>query len=183
VNLDLQSSVLGDEAEAERQRASLLWRSREAVRLFWDNVNYQWNSRVIQFDEDTQMEWLGSMGLLRLMRSQWRDVVLLGFCALAAIFMLGILMLWLRRPARQRDPWARAWQELCERLGKAGLPRRAPSEGPLAYARRMGSHRPALAVEVERLAVVYAGARYGGQKESLRDYRKAAKRLAKAVKA
>ncbi|MEW6476850.1 MAG: transglutaminaseTgpA domain-containing protein, partial [Actinomycetota bacterium] len=69
-----------------------------------------------------------------------------------------------RRTTRHRAPSGEAvlaaWSETLERLGEAGLPRRA-EETPLEFARRAGGSRPGLAPALRRLAVLVNGAAYG----------------------
>jgi hypothetical protein len=75
-------------------------------------------------------------------------------------------MLWLRRPARVRDPWLRSWLQLCTRLEKLGAPVRRASEGPLSYAERVALAKPALGPQVRHLASEYAEVRYGPKSDS-----------------
>jgi protein-glutamine gamma-glutamyltransferase len=156
MDLDLRTLLLGGEEELERQRKSLWWQSAQSLRLWWDSVEYDWYKTVIGFDEESQIAWLTWLGLGRV-----RGRVLL----LVSIVFLGLtllaLALWLRRPARHRDPWARAWQRLCRKLERLGAPTRAANEGPLSYAERAAVARPALADEIRRLAGIYALGRYG----------------------
>ena len=156
MTLDLRTLLAGGEEELERQRGSLLWRSLSSLRLWWDSVEYNWYSSVISFDEEAQIEWLSFLGLERL-RGRW--LLLLSSVLLAAA-LLGLL-LWLRRPAPVRDPWLRAWSQLCRTLEKRGAPAREASEGPLAYAERVAATLPSLGDEVRTLARQYAESRYG----------------------
>ena len=69
-----------------------------------------------------------------------------------------------RRNARRRagvgDAVLGAWSEALDRLGEAGLARRA-EETPLEFAGRAGSSRPGVAPALRRLAVLVNGAAYG----------------------
>lgn len=69
-----------------------------------------------------------------------------------------------RRNRRRRAQGAAAvlgaWCEALDRLGEAGLARRA-DETPLEFARRTGAERPGAAPAVRRLAVLVNGAAYG----------------------
>lgn len=182
LNLDLQGSLLGDEEALNRQRNSLWWRSYQSARLFWDNVGYQWNTYIIRFDEESQEEWMNYLGMEWFSKGSRRGPVLLAGSGVFVLVALGLLALWLRRPARHRDPWARAWQRLCRRLTRLGLPERQSSEGPLAYARRVAPESPGYAAEIQRLAGIYAAARYGEQRSSLKDFYRAMRRLRRPSK-
>jgi len=81
----------------------------------------------------------------------------------------GTLMAWLawiawqvgRSPLRARpDRLARAYERLCRKLARVGLPR-SPTQGPLAYADEVGHQRPDLAGSVGELLARYADLRYG----------------------
>jgi transglutaminase-like putative cysteine protease/uncharacterized protein (DUF58 family) len=156
MTLDLRTLLAGGEAELERQRGSLLWRTVTDLRLWWDSVEYDWFNNVISFDEESQIAWMNWLGLGRL-RGHWLLLASLGALALG---LLGLL-LWLRRPAPVRDPWLREWQGLCRRLEKLGAPARLDSEGPLHYAERVAALRPQIGDQVRSLARSYAESRYG----------------------
>lgn len=163
VTLDLQSYLLGDEEALERQRNSLIWRAVQQARLLWDQLNYQWYKLVVSFDEESQIGWLSWLGVggVRLV------YLFVGSIVLVILIML-VLTVWLRRPAREQDPWRRAWGRFCQRLETLGLPARRVSEGPLDYAGRIGADRP----KIMELAQQYVDARYGSSHGSLKSFEK-----------
>ena len=169
MDLDLRTLLAG-EGELERQRNSYFWRGSEAIQLWWDGVEYDWFNSVINFNEESQIEWLTWLGLGR-----WRGHPMLLLCAGVFLLALLTLLFWLRRPARQDDAWARAWRQLCFKLERSGLPPRMGHEGPLDYAQRIGKLRPSLAEEMERLAELYARARYGPDQAGVGDFKRAIK--------
>jgi transglutaminase-like putative cysteine protease len=166
-DLDLESYLLGDVEALERFRSSYWGRGLQQFRLFWDHLNFQWYNTVVSFDEETQLEWLSWLGLSGLPRRELLLGVSLGGLAMA---LLG-LHFWLRRPARDPDPWARAWREICARLERQGLPPRRAGEGPLAYAERAAPGHP----EILALARRYAEGRYGPAPADARAFRRAAR--------
>ncbi len=168
-DLDLESYLLGDEAALERFRSSFWGRGLQQFRLFWDHLNFQWYNTVVSFDEEAQLEWLSWLGLTSGLRRELLLGLSLGGLA-AALFGLH---LWLRRPGRDPDPWARAWREICGRLEQQGLPPRRAGEGPLAYAGRAAPGRP----EVLALALRYAEGRYGPASADVRTFRREARAL------
>lgn len=155
MNLDPRT-LLASMEEQERQRTSLIWLSTQAIRLWWDDIEYRWYNTVISFDEEAQIAWLNWLGLGR-MRGRTLLLISIGFLVLT-LLMLGY---WLRRPARSSDPWVRAWQRLGKRLCDLGVAPRQAHEGPLDFAKRAAIQHPALAGEIQRLAQIYAEARYG----------------------
>lgn len=177
MNLDPRTLLAGVE-EQERQRNSLLWRGTQELRLWWDGVEYDWYNTVISFDEESQIAWLNWLGLGR-MRGRTLLLISLGVVALALL----TLALWLRRPARHPDPWARAWQRLGQNMESLGIPARCANEGPLSYAERVSASRPALAHEIRQLAMIYANARYGAASGAdLVEFERAARKLRQEAK-
>lgn len=164
MTLDLRTLLAGGEEELERQRESLLWRSFTGLRLWWDSIEYSWFNTVISFDEESQIAWMNWLGLGQL-RGHWLMLISGGFML---VTLVGF-MLWLRRPARVRDPWLRSWLQLCARLEKLGAPARRASEGPLSYAERVALAKPDLGAQIRSLAGEYAEVRYG-PKSDVRDF-------------
>lgn len=123
----------------------------------WDAVNAWWNDRVLKFDYRSQIKLLGWLGI------HAPGPVMLGWAFVATLLLW---MGWIARqigrgPARGRaDQLARAYERLCRKLGKVGLPR-AAHQGPLAYADTVRDGRPDLADRVRALLVKYAELRYG----------------------
>jgi hypothetical protein len=58
------------------------------------------------------------------------------------------------------DRIGRAWLRATRKLARVAPPRE-PAEGPLAYARRVGEHRPDLAATVIALTTNYVRLRFG----------------------
>ncbi len=123
----------------------------------WDALDAWWNDRVLKFDYRSQMKLLS-----------WLGVHAPGPYTLGWGFV-GALLLWLgwiawqfgRGPARVRpDRLARAYERLCGKLAREGLPR-AAHQGPLAYADAVHESRPDLAEKVRTLLMKYAQLRYG----------------------
>ena len=63
--------------------------------LAWDSVNYEWDLRVLNFDEDNQRTFLYALGLRD---GQWPQI--LGGVAVVVAACLALLSLALRRPGR-----------------------------------------------------------------------------------
>jgi len=156
VNIDLRAFLAGGAEEAERQRRTLLGRTMQHLRLWWDSVNYGWQNQVIDYNQESQRGLLERVGL-----RQSKLVLLIP--SVAFVLIGGLLITWwLRRPARHADPWMRLWQRVCRSLAKAGVPPCAASEGPLAFAERVAHARPDLASQMKRMTEMYVSGRYGG---------------------
>ncbi len=121
----------------------------------WQAANAWWQDRVVGFNFDRQLGLLDRLGLGSL---QWR----------ALAWLLGVggglwlcVMAWSQRPrGTGRDALAHAWRAL-ERKLEYSVAARAPHEGPLAFAERVGQLRPELAPGMRSLARRYARLRYG----------------------
>jgi transglutaminase-like putative cysteine protease len=174
VNIDLRAFLEGGAEAAERQRRSFWWRSSQRLRLWWDSVSYAWQDQVIDYDQETQRSLLERLGLNLSTRSG--KITLLIASAAVALFGALLVTLWLRRPARVRDPWLRHWRRVCQRLARAGLRRCGLAEGPLAYAQYVAASRPDLAAPILALADMYIHGRYGTS-DALAAFRQAASQL------
>jgi hypothetical protein len=132
------------------------WREvRRDLRLVWDNLSYQWDLHVLNFDADAQGSFLANIGLGDFRRLEMTLVQVVG-----AAILLGALGLWLRRPRRApKDAVSRAYARFCAALAAAGV-RREPWEGPLHFAERAGAHFAPHAATIREIAALYAQLRY-----------------------
>jgi transglutaminase-like putative cysteine protease len=127
------------------------------TRLRLDALRLLWRERILRFNPESQDRLLA---FLRVPDPDAQKLVLV----LAISLILG--MSWLTWQVRRdlavgpRDPVTRAYQRLCRRLGRAGLPR-MPSEGAEAFAARVGALRPELAATLRALCRRYSDLRYG----------------------
>jgi transglutaminase-like putative cysteine protease len=124
------------------------------AQLAWDAINHQWRRNVVDFDFHRQ-------------RALWRDLKLdryepwhiaTGLAALAAIWALAILA-WLTLKRRRQERALVLWEEVCRRLGRAGLARHS-HEGPLAYAERAATRWPQFAIAFRAIGESFARLRY-----------------------
>jgi transglutaminase-like putative cysteine protease len=125
------------------------------LRLRYDALTYRWQSWVVGFDGDRQLQllqgWFGEVSGRRL------AAVLLGSSALV---LLPVALNLLRRPdSRRLRPADRQYLRFCDRMAVLGHPRR-PGEGPAAYAERVRAASPALAAEVDRITGLYNALAY-----------------------
>ena len=124
------------------------------MRFQLDYLDYAWGTWVLGYDK-RQIEFLQRL-LGRI------DAVRVGllFGAAAAMSLLPYLVLrLLDRRRHRRDPRDALIRQFCDKLARAGLPRRT-GEGILAFARRIAAERPALAVEALAIANAYVIQRY-----------------------
>ena len=110
---------------------------------------------IVRLDAERQLEVLAGKGG----GFAWVWLLLGAVFAATTIAFAAIgLTRW--RDTRRLPPAQRAWQRVCGRLARMGLPITA-TECPNDYARRVGKARPELAAGVRTLAEAYVGWRYG----------------------
>jgi transglutaminase-like putative cysteine protease len=126
-------------------------------------LNAWWQDRVIGYDFRKQLAFLDQLGIGN---GDWRALgLLLGAGSTLWLLWIGWTMRDQFKPVR-RDALARIWMRLESALAKAGFTR-APHEGPLAFAERVGTAAPALALPLATIARRYATLRFGdaGERE------------------
>jgi transglutaminase-like putative cysteine protease len=123
----------------------------------WDGASRWWQTRVVEFNFRAQLDLLRLLGIDS---PSWQH---LGW-AFAAGLMAWVawVSLTLRRGVARLKPdrIGRAWIRATRKLARVA-PARAPAEGPMEYARRVGAHRPDLAARIDALASHYARLRFG----------------------
>ncbi|MEH6566334.1 MAG: DUF3488 and DUF4129 domain-containing transglutaminase family protein [Halopseudomonas sp.] len=106
------------------------------ARLAWDNINYQWQLRVLNFKGEQQMglfrRWLGT--------ADWQRIGLV-VLALAGTIMLLQAAWWLRPQRQQGSAQQQAWAVLDRRLTRLGL-QAQPGEGPRNWQQRLRAALP-----------------------------------------
>jgi len=126
------------------------------LREVWDNVGYQWNKWVINYDFDAQKELLSSLGL------QHRDSLytLLGLLG-AGTFGLILFYFWqlAPKPIKLAQP-QRLYLLFLHRLKPFDLIKR-PSETPTEFAQRAVQTLPWHAKQIEKITAHYVQLRYG----------------------
>ncbi len=152
----LETRAAADPTAIPPSSVAVGWREiRREARLVWDNLNYQWDLRVLGFDEDTQRVGFAQLGLDKL---QWIDLLVLVSFFIA--LFLGTLGLWQRRPGHPvRDAAGRAYATFCRRLAAAGLPRE-PWEGPHHFGTRAAVRFPRHADTILAITTLYTALRY-----------------------
>ncbi|HEV7404054.1 MAG TPA: DUF3488 and transglutaminase-like domain-containing protein [Chthoniobacteraceae bacterium] len=183
VNTGLQSYLeTADSAHGPAAQAvtTAVWRDlQRRARLYWDNLSYQWNLRVLSFDRDTQRSFFATLGFINFSDYNLATVLMFG-----SVILLGALLVWLRRTpqAALGDPARRWYARYCRRLARAGLVRH-PAEGPLGFAERAAAFHPPLAPAFREVGRLYAGLRYSAQPPGLRELIRAIRRVPRRLPA
>lgn len=127
-----------------------------ALRLRLDALEYEWNRRVVAYDDEVQIDLLE-----RLLGRVTEGRLLMMLVAVAGFVLLVLAILVMRGPPEHsRNAAEQAWLRLCDELARAGWPRRR-GEGPLDYCRRVSAARPEWAAELQALTDHYLQMNYG----------------------
>ena len=146
---------------ASRWQQRAPWLADTRLRL--DALRLLWRQRILGFNQGSQERLLA---WLHVPDPDGQKVALM----LAASLIAG--MLWLtwqvhRELVVPKDPAARAYERLCRRLARVGIPRQ-PHEGAEDFAARVAAVRPDLAVPVSDLCRRYSDLRYAANAPAAR---------------
>lgn len=134
-------------------RTDRLWLLQ--IRYNIEAMAHKWNIWVLGYNPERQREMLSFIGMDA---ASWQALAMALFWGVGGV--IAVLALWLLRRLRLADPVQRHWQHFCAKLARAGLAR-APSEGPLDFARRAAARFPQSAAPVSGIASLYIDLRYG----------------------
>lgn len=141
------------------------------ARLFWDNLKFQWDLRVLNYDEESQSRFMESLRLGAFTPAA--GVLWAAVGGLLVVALVGLLRL---RAAAAGSPAQREYERFCRRMAAAGL-ERLPWEGPLAFSHRAARAFPEAADVLQRIADAYISLRYAARPAPLPELRRAVKAL------
>ena len=168
IGVDLRTYLEGGMDSTFAHNQNTWWgRAITETQLMWDNINYQWYTRVVQFDEDDQDSLYNT--LIRLAHGT-TTLVLFGLLLPSAPLLF--LWFWLNRKRRHADPVVRSWQSFCAKLAKAGVERHA-NEAPSSYTARAAKALPQAANQIAAIGELYVQYRYGSDGLITKDLQRA----------
>jgi protein-glutamine gamma-glutamyltransferase len=129
----------------------------EDARLELDALGQLWRERILQFNQLSQLQLLGSLGISE---PDGQKIVLLMGVGLVLAFAWLTWQIGREQRPQPKDPLVRAYATLCRKLAAVGLTRRA-HEGAETFAARVALERPDLARTVIALCRRYSRLRYG----------------------
>jgi hypothetical protein len=131
------------------------------MRLRLDAIEYEWNRRVVNYDEEVQFELFE-----RLFGEMTEQKVLLLLLGLAGIVILGVALTVIRiEPGSSHDPVTKLYLRVSRELEKIGLAR-LRGEGPLNYRDRVVAAKPELAGVMGELTALYVELNYRGKRST-----------------
>jgi transglutaminase-like putative cysteine protease len=122
-----------------------------------DFVDYAWATWVLGYDRrqaEALQRLLGKVTMPRL--------VLLFAAAVAVSLLPYLVMRFIRRRRIRPDPRDALIRKFCEKMARAGMPRKT-GEGILDYASRIATENPQAGADAMAIADAYIGLRYGDQ--------------------
>ncbi len=141
-------------------------------KFLWNSVDYSWQHWVLNYNSTRQSQFLSALGI-----DNVSDMV---YWLVAFTGLLTALLAWVILRARTQpvDQAQRVYKRFCRKLAKAALPRNA-GEGPVDFARRTSTAKPALADRISAITTLYIKIRYGrsANDADLRELRKQVKAL------
>jgi hypothetical protein len=132
------------------------------IRLAWQTLNYEWDTRFLAFDADVQDVFLSSIGVAN--RGSFVLIVEIAFMAVALLVMYAI---WLQLRTRSHlDRVKELYERFCRKAARLGA-RREPWEGPADFARRASQLLPNESERIRRISTTYVALRYSPQTAGL----------------
>jgi transglutaminase-like putative cysteine protease len=143
------------------------------LRLRYDALTYRWQSWVVGFNADTQLQllqrWFGEFN------ARTFALVILGSWALVLV-PVGLVLL-LRRKVHGLSRLDRLYLRFCDKLENSGVSRE-PGESPADFAERAQQALPRLAARIADVTRRYQRLAYAGSQDSDREL----KELARAIR-
>lgn len=129
-----------------------------SLRLRLDALEYEWNRRVVSYDENSQFELFEE--LFGQVTEQKILILLIG---LASVVVLAVAFTVIRfEPRRKQGPVIALYMKVSKDLSKIGL-ERAPGEGPVDYRDRVIAARPELRGVMMQITRLYVDVSYKQQ--------------------
>jgi len=164
-SLDLNSFLEGRVASGQMEAGRSAFVTRLArsalftdIRLAWETLNYQWDTRLLAFDADVQEVFLNSIGL-----AKRGPFVLIIEILSVAVALLATYFGWMQLRSRSRADRVKAlYERFCRKAARLGV-QRDPCEGPLDFARRAAQSVPDKSSRIRQIADTYILLRYAPQ--------------------
>jgi transglutaminase-like putative cysteine protease len=168
-SLDLNSFLERRAASGEmgtRRSAFVRQLARSAIftniRLAWETLNYEWDTRLIGFDADVQEALLASVGI-----ANRGPVLLIIEILVVAAALLVVYAGWMQLRTRSRGDRVKAlYERFCRKAARLGV-RRNPWEGPSDFSRRAAQLLPNESERIRQISNTYIALRYSPQSAAI----------------
>ena len=168
-SLDLNSFLERRAASGEtetRRGAFVTELARSAIftniRLAWETLNYEWDTRLIGFDADVQEALLASVGI-----ANRGPVLLIIEILVVPAALLVIYAGWMQLRTRSRADRVKAlYERFCRKAARLGV-RRNPWEGPSDFSRRAAQLLPGESERIRQISNTYIALRYSPESAAI----------------
>ena len=143
----------------------------EKAQLYWDSMNRNWQSLVVDFDAGSQNEFFSKLGFPDLsIRDLVNTLLVLAFMVMAVTSALFL------RQRTKLDKTALSYNKLSQKLKKVGI-ERGDTEGPVDYIQRVIKERPELEPKLIPILELYLSLRYRESKHRAEQLKQFSKRV------
>ncbi|WP_299728888.1 DUF3488 and transglutaminase-like domain-containing protein [uncultured Endozoicomonas sp.] len=126
------------------------------LRNQWEGLEYRWQKSVIQYQEDTQEDYMRQ--LFGTAAYYWHQMTVLGGLMVIFLSLYGVFFLLSKKSALSVHQ--KLWLSLEKKLARKGY-HREPGEGPAAFADRICLENPALGEKLKPVISRYIRSAYG----------------------
>ncbi|MFT5521657.1 MAG: hypothetical protein ACI9IA_002262, partial [Enterobacterales bacterium] len=141
------------------------------AQLYWDSMNRNWQSLVVDFDAGSQNEFFSKLGFPDLsIRDLVNTLLVLAFMVMAVTSALFL------RQRTKLDKTALSYNKLSQKLKKVGI-ERGDTEGPVDYIQRVIKERPELEPKLIPILELYLSLRYRESKHRAEQLKQFSKRV------
>jgi transglutaminase-like putative cysteine protease len=142
--------VGGALADQALQLQDFLRRSR----MVWASIDHSWHRWVLSYGAEKQTRFLQRLGII-----DWRSLAL-WLAGTLALIVAGISLLILPKRRRKTDRALAIYTSFLRKMARQGWSKE-PSEGALAFARRIGPQVPEAEKGIHRITTLFLKIRYG----------------------
>lgn len=168
-SLDLNSFLEGRIAsgQMEPRGSTLVARlARSAIftniRLAWETLNYQWDTRLLGFDADVQDVLLSSIGI-----AKHGPYFLIVEVLAIAVALLVIYFGWMQLRTRSRvNPVKVLYERFCRKIARLGA-QRHPWEGPSDFSMRAAQLLPHESERIRQISNTYISLQYAPEPDAI----------------
>ncbi len=153
VNVDWQTAYgIATTANNYLPRPAYNWLKQ--ARQLWSNVDYNWQRWIINYDNNSQSNFLSTFGI--------NDLKTLAYWMIAVLGSITAVLCWilLYQKPKTADKVLLIYTRFCKKIAKYGLFRGA-GEGVKDFAERIKIKLPEQAVNIDQITAVFIKLRYG----------------------
>jgi transglutaminase-like putative cysteine protease len=132
------------------------------IRLTWETLNYEWDTRILGFDADVQESLLASVGI-----GDRGPFLLIAEILVLVAALLVIYAGWMQLRTRLCVDRVKAlYERFCRKAARLGV-RRNPWEGPSDFSRRAAQLLPNESEHIRQISNTYIALRYSPESDAI----------------